>query len=137
MKKATLLVLLAVACGPRPNPGPEAADLAPLEVGRAFAAAVLEQASYPEAVRWSEPGAALDVRSQVGFLAGSPRKASYSVDKPRQEDGTLVIPVPIESLDLGSAHFRGRMLLHLSGDGRRVRASSLELLRSDGVGLSL
>ncbi len=137
MRRAGWLLWLALACGPRPLPGPDAADLRPVEVGRAFACAVLEEAREAEALRWAEPQLALGVRSQVGFLNGLGRKVVYRVEAPRQQPGAWQVPVQIESLDLGGARYTGWMQLQLRADGRRVSGSTLLLERSDGVRLSL
>ncbi len=137
MRRAWWLLLLALACGPRALPGPDAEDLQPVEVGRAFAAAVLDLASADEAMRWADPGAALEVRSQVGFLGAAGRKVVYRVEKPRQQSGAWLVPVLIDSLELGAARYIGKMQLQLREDGRRVRAADLLLERADGVRISL
>ncbi len=120
---------LTLACGPRPVPGPEAADLRPEEVARAFAAAVLERGELAEAMRWAEPQAALGVRSQVGFLGQDPSGADYQVGAPTREAD--------EALEVAGHRFQGEMELSLAPDGRRVRNSSLVLERADKVRFSL
>jgi len=128
---------LALACGPRPIPGPDAADLRPEEAARAFAAAVLEQGRLTEAMRWADARAALAVRSQVGFLGASQRKAVYQVGTPSRKGDLWSVPVRIEALEVAGSRYRGEMLLGLGQDGRRVHDSSLVLERSDGVRFSL
>mgnify|MGYP001043422756 CR=1 FL=1 len=137
MRRVGWLLVLALACGPRPLVGPEAPDLRPVEVGRAFATAVLEEAREVEALRWVEPDVALGVRSQVGFLSGPGRKVVFRVETPRQQSGSWVVAVPIESLTLGEVRYIGQMQLQLREDGRRVSRSVLLLERSDGVRISL
>lgn len=132
-----MLLLLGLACGPRPVAGPDSPGLRPAEVATGFAVAVLGHARADEALLWSEPGAALDVRSQVGFLAVPGREVRYWVEQPRQEAGAWTVPVTIQSLELGEARYQGQMLLRLAPDGRRVSSSGLELERSDGVKVSL
>lgn len=128
---------LTLACGPRPVPGPEAADLRPEEVARAFAAAVLERGELAEAMRWAEPQAALGVRSQVGFLGQDPSGADYQVGAPTREADSWKVSVRIEALEVAGHRFQGEMELSLAPDGRRVRNSSLVLERADKVRFSL
>lgn len=128
---AALLVLLLCACGPRPDPQPDAAT--PEQVGRAFATALLEKADAAEAMRWADPAAALDVRSQAGFLAVEGREVRQKPERPIQGSMT----VRLEDLRLGDVHYKGQLLLRLNPTGTRVVSSALLLERSDGVQLSL
>jgi len=129
--------VLAWACGPRPIPGPDAADLRPEEVARAFTAVLLERGQLAEAMRWADPQAALAVRSQVGFLAASQREAVYQVGTPSRRGDLWTVPVRIEALEVAGSRYQGEMLLDLGQEGRRVHNSSLVLERSDGVRFSL
>ena len=128
---------LALACGPRPLPGPDAADLRPEETARAFAAAVLEHGQLSEAMRWADARAALAVRSQIGFLGASPRQAVYQVGTPSRKGDQWSVLVRIEALEVVGSRYQGEMLLDLGQAGRRVHGSSLVLERSDGVRFSL
>lgn len=128
---------LALACGPRPLPGPDAADLRPEETARAFAAAVLEQGQLSEAMRWADARAALAVRSQVGFLGASRRPAVFQVGIPARKGGLWFVPIRIEALEVAGSRYQGKLLLELGQEGRRVHGSSLVLERSDGVRFSL
>lgn len=132
---ALLLVLLLAGCGPNPDPRPDSAT--PEEVGRAFASALLEKADAAEAMRWAEPSAALDVRSQAGFMAAPGRQVRLTPERPRKQGDPVTMTVQVDELRLGDAHFRGRLLLRMDPTGRRVAASALLLERSDGVELSL
>lgn len=132
---ALLLVLLLCACGPRPDPQPDSAS--PEEAGRAFASALLEKADAAEAMRWADPSAALDVRSQAGFLAAPGRRVKHTPERPVKVGEVTTMTVRIDELELGDARYRGQLLLRMVPSGRRVLVSSLVLERSDGVQVSL
>jgi hypothetical protein len=128
---------LSLACGPRPLPGPDAADLRPEETAHAFAAAVLEKSELSEAMRWADARAELAVRSQIGFLGASRRQAVYQVGIPSRKGSLWSVPIHIEALEVAGSRYQGELLLELGPEGRRVYGSSLVLERSDGVRFSI
>ncbi|MEW6284204.1 MAG: hypothetical protein AB1758_36660 [Candidatus Eremiobacterota bacterium] len=131
-----LALLLLLACTTPGMPDPDQVDLTPEQVARGFAYRVLEQPDLEQALRWTEPSASLEVRSQFGFLAGR-EQVEYSVGVPSKEASRWLVVVPIRRVQVGPDSYRGQLRLDLGEDGRRVVHSSLRLTRPDGVELSL
>lgn len=132
-----LLLLLLVGCGPAPGlRDPDDLNLTPADVAHGFARAMLEKPDFESALRWTDPSAAIEVRSQFG-MTGSREAVDFAVGVPSKEANRWQVVLPIRSLKLGPDSYRGQFRLDLGEDGRRVVHSSLRLTRPDGVELSL
>lgn len=139
MRRLLWLVLLLVTLGcPRAAapPSPDAVDLTPAQVAQGVAEVMLERPDLDQALRWSEPSATLEVRSQVGFMA-TRSEVQYGIGPPSKEDNRWQVVLPIRKLVVGGSTYRGQLRLDLGEAGRRVVHSSLKLTRPDGVELSL
>lgn len=132
------LVLLCLGCpGPAPDVvGPDSPGLTPAQVASGFARCMLDRPSLDEALLWCQPSATLEVRSQLGFLAGR-SSVDYGIGPASKEDNRWLVVLPIRKLVLGDSTYRGQLRLDLGDDGRRVVHSSLKLTRPDGVVLTL
>ncbi len=133
-----LTLLLSMLGCPRASapPAPDAVDLTPVQVAQGVAQAMLEHPDLDQALRWSEPSATLEVRSQVGFLAGR-SEIDFGIGPPSKEDNRWQVVLPIRKLVVGGSTYRGQLRLDMGEAGRRVVHSSLKLTRQDGVMLSL
>ncbi len=139
MRKCVLLLLLVLlACGPAPQQagGPDSAGLTPPQVAQGFAQAMLDKPDLDQALRWCQPSATLEVRSQLGFTAGR-TAVDYGIGPASKEDNRWLVVIPIRRLVVGTGSYRGQLRLELGEDGRRVVHSSLKLSRPDGVELTL
>lgn len=133
-----LLLLGCLGCPPQAPQeiGPDTPDLSPGQVAQGFAEHLLNHPDLDQALRWCQPSATLEVRSQYGLTAG--RKVyDYGIGPASKEDNRWQVVLPIRKLTVGSSTYRGQLRLDLGEDGRRVVHSSLKLSRSDGVELNL
>lgn len=132
------LLLFCVGCSSPPQQaiGPDSVGLTPAQVAQGFAQSTLDRPNLDEALRWCQPSAALEVRSQLGFTAGK-SACDYAIGPASKEANRWQVVLSIRKLTVGSATYKGQLRLDLGEDGRRVAHSSLKLSRPDGVELTL